>query len=87
MVKFLVWGSEDLNYVPFLALLQTVSLCDLKQINESLGGLVPFSKDDVADLVSLDNKCLSCKSCHLQNQHKRGSNLKTLTVKCVTLFN
>lgn len=61
MVKFLVWGSEDLNYVPFLAL-QTVSLCDLKQINESLGVLVPFSKDDVADLVSSDNKCLHVRA-------------------------
>lgn len=62
MVKFLVWGSEDLNYVPFLALLQTVSLCDLKQINESLGALVPFSKDDVADLVSVDNECLHVRA-------------------------
>lgn len=43
MVKFLVWGSEDLNYVPFLALLQTISLCDFKQISESLGASVPLS--------------------------------------------
>lgn len=57
MVKFLVWGSEDLNYVLVLGFLQTISLCDFNQITESLGASVPFSKDHVADFVSLDNEC------------------------------
>lgn len=56
MVKFLVWGSEDLNYVTFLALLQTISLSDLsKSLNLSVLQF-PFSVDGVADLVILDNE-------------------------------